>query len=110
MSSVWVDHEVVSHEVSSYDVIKNSRWRLVVVIVSCRPTMLGSFSGDTPVLVGEYSVFVILRVEDRKLYRCTKVLAHTCGTEFLSPAHYACAEVNFEENVLKRFLSVWEGL
>ena len=61
-------------------------------------------------------VVVILRTDHRNLYRCTKVLAQTCGTEFLSPAHYACAvhyeraKVNFKENILKRFLSVWEGL
>ena len=42
-------------------------------------------------------------IDHWNLYRCTKVLAQTCGTEFLSPAqyacaaHYACAEVNSKE-------------
>ena len=48
-------------------------------------------------------VAVILDVDHRNLYTCTKVLAQTCGTEFLFPAqyacavHYACAEENFKE-------------
>ena len=85
VTKCMLGHEVTSHKVSTYDgdVIKILSWRL----------MVGSYTGSS----------CYFRYRSSQLIRCTKVLAQTTGTEFLSPAHYACAvyyacaEVNFKE-------------